>query len=200
MGRIFFPNSNAFISANLTSKEVQNASDVAAFDIDERLPKIFELVRKYSGGTPLSVSSSYRSEQKNDKVGGTLGSSHTRGNAFDIPLNPTQKGLLRGALDRFLFEAVSLGLSGFGVYPTHIHIDTERDKVVNWWAIDESKTGYFIRHWSDRGEPEWLKWKQNPGSDFSDDEKVADAYSFDGSQYTLLLSLAGLLALTYFLK
>jgi len=197
--RIYFPQ-HGDLSQHLSASEVEGAADVVAFDLDARLPLIFELVRKYAGGTPLRVTSSFRTSAKNKDVGGVLGSSHTRGNAFDISLNPTQKGALKKNLDRFLLEAVDAGLSGFGVYPTHIHVDTERNKVVRWWHTGVGQPSFFVRHWSNRGEPEWLKVSMNPGTDFSEDEIKEDSYNFDGSQYILLITLALFALLTYFVK
>ena len=76
-------------------------------------------------GSPISLSSAYRSPYWNAKCGGAPLSSHTtRGSngatAFDVKLNGHDKTILRELAER-------VGFKGFGMrYNTFIHIDMGR--------------------------------------------------------------------------
>ena len=144
-------------SEHLTFLEIQNAVTPKGYDglttIDEKLPELFELVRKYAGGTSARVSNSIR--EPGSVAKGAKNSSHHRGNAFDVDLTTAQLETLRQNLPAFLEEAVPFGLGGLGVYPGHVHIDTETDGVAHYYK-DETGYEWALRHWSDRGAPMWL--------------------------------------------
>lgn len=65
---------------------------------------------------PLLLTSAYRSEWHNRRVGGAAFSLHRQGRAFDI---------LTGNLDRSILveTARAVGFTGFGFYETFIHVD-----------------------------------------------------------------------------
>lgn len=69
---------------------------------------------------PLKITSGYRCAKHNERVGGAKDSFHMRGMAFDIH-NPHWSGRDTAS---FIFWATKAGFSGFGLYPTFIHIDT----------------------------------------------------------------------------
>jgi uncharacterized protein YcbK (DUF882 family) len=73
-------------------------------------------------GTPLHISSAYRSPYHNASVGGAPRSAHLVGHAFDIQLRGMDKAKLRE-------EAESVGFKGFGMrYRTFVHIDMGRKR------------------------------------------------------------------------
>jgi zinc D-Ala-D-Ala carboxypeptidase len=83
-----------------------------------------DVFRSLLGG-PVSLSSAYRSQYHNAKVGGAVLSSHTtRGSngatAFDIKLQGREKDLIRRCGEQ-------AGFKGFGMkYQTFVHIDMGR--------------------------------------------------------------------------
>lgn len=139
------------LSKNLVSDEVINASsgDIS-IGIDPVLPIVFESLRKYSGGKPLRINSAIRAPGN-----GVTGSAHFTGQAFDVHLDPDQKSKLKENLDDFLGDTFG-NLYGFGVYPNFVHIDVKDKNVKNTWH-SPGKKSVNIRHWSDRGEPLWLR-------------------------------------------
>ena len=71
-------------------------------------------------GTPIYLSSAYRSPYHTAVVGGAPKSSHLAGHAFDVELRGMDKAKLRE-------EAESAGFKGFGMrYRTFMHIDMGR--------------------------------------------------------------------------
>ena len=71
-------------------------------------------------GSPIFLSSAYRSPYHNAVVGGAPLSSHLAGHAFDVQLRSMDKTKLRE-------EAESTGFTGFGMrYRTFMHIDMGR--------------------------------------------------------------------------
>lgn len=73
-------------------------------------------------GRKLGVGSSFRGTDHNDRVGGATHSQHLGGNALDIEIaNPDEQ---KKAI-RFL---ASIGITGVGVYKTHLHFDTGSDR------------------------------------------------------------------------
>lgn len=73
-------------------------------------------------GTPLHISSAYRSPYHNSVVGGAPLSAHLVGHAYDVQLRGMDKKQLRG-------EAESVGFTGFGMrYHTFMHIDMGRER------------------------------------------------------------------------
>ena len=104
------------------------------------LSLVFEAIRQIIGG-PIRVNSAYRDRDYNRKVGGSRKSQHVEGRALDL-------GLPKGMLMRdFLYVVLDVArhppgyirgtdpvkLTGIGVYPTFIHIDTRPSaRLVRW--------------------------------------------------------------------
>ena len=74
---------------------------------------------------PFRITSGYRSEDHNRKVGGVLGSSHTKGLAADIACtNSAARHIIVTAL-------LKVGLNRIGIADTFIHVDRDPSKVAN---------------------------------------------------------------------
>jgi len=159
------------LSEHLTKAEVRAASHKTITTINSLLPPLFELVRKYSGGTGIAVGSAGRDHDVNGSVSD---SSHLSKNAFDLSLSSSQMLLLKTNVDDFLSEAISLGLRGFGVYSWGVHIDVGKKPSKVWFS--PSGHPFKLRHWSLDATPLWLSEKvftpvQHGTTSESNDEK-----------------------------
>ena len=78
--------------------------------------------------TPFKITSGYRCEEHNIKVGGRVGSSHLKGLAADIGYN--------GSRERYLIlnALMQVGINRIGIAKTFIHCDVDnlKDKSVIW--------------------------------------------------------------------
>lgn len=75
-------------------------------------------------GKPLHLTSAYRSDAHNRRVGGKPHSEHLKARAYDIRID----GHHPAALER---DARAVGFTGFGFYPKNgfLHIDTGRPRI-----------------------------------------------------------------------
>ena len=78
-------------------------------------------------GTPFKITSGYRSEAHNEKVGGVKGSSHTKGCAADIAVN---SGLQRSAI---VCALIKVGFTRLGIAKTFVHVDLDKSKQNSIW-------------------------------------------------------------------
>ena len=75
--------------------------------------------------TPFIITSGYRTEAHNRKVGGVSNSSHTKGLAADIKCtNSSQRHIIVSAL-------LKVGLNRIGIADTFIHVDRDLSKPSN---------------------------------------------------------------------
>tara|TARA_Y100001937_G_scaffold15835_2_gene21695 strand:+ start:2480 stop:2857 length:378 start_codon:yes stop_codon:yes gene_type:complete len=81
-------------------------------------------------GTPFKITSGYRSEAHNKKVGGVKGSSHTKGCAVDIAVN---SGLQRSAI---VCALAKVGFTRIGIAKTFVHCDLDKEKQNSIWLYD----------------------------------------------------------------
>lgn len=93
--------------------------------IDEQLVEYLQAIRDHFG-KPVKISSSYRCEIHNPKVGGVKSSLHLKGMAADI----TIEGISPAEVAKY---AESIGVKGIGLYDTSkdghfVHIDTRTKK------------------------------------------------------------------------
>lgn len=74
---------------------------------------------------PLVIESGYRTKHRNKEVGGSIGSSHTRGFAADIKV--------ADSFQRFKLIGVAIkhGIKRIGINKTTIHIDTDKQAPQN---------------------------------------------------------------------
>lgn len=75
-------------------------------------------------GRPVLITSGYRTESYNQKVGGVKNSQHLLGKASDIIV----KGMEITELSRI---AKIVGFNGIGIYKTFLHVDV-REHESNW--------------------------------------------------------------------
>jgi|TARA_R100000081_G_C4813523_1_gene173000 hypothetical protein len=75
-----------------------------------------------NAGVPFKINSGYRTEEWNKKVGGRVGSSHTKGLAADIQaIGSRDRGLIVKSL-------LDVGINRIGIAKTFIHCDVDKDK------------------------------------------------------------------------
>ena len=82
---------------------------------------------------PFRVTSGYRTESHNKKVGGVENSSHRRGFAADISATTNSQRI------KIIKGAVYAGISRIGVSENFIHLDDDPDKSESLWLYSTSK-------------------------------------------------------------
>ena len=92
-----------------------------------RDPKLLEMIDEAREiyGKPIRVTSGYRTESHNRKVGGVKSSSHLKGLAIDVACVKSD--------DRFemLTALLKVGFNRIGVASTFIHVDIDKNKSQN---------------------------------------------------------------------
>lgn len=88
--------------------------------MDETFVKMLDELRARCG-IPLMISSGYRTEAHNKKVGGVDSSSHTSGHAADIKC---RSSVTRA---KILKVAYAMGFRRIGVASTFVHLDNSPD-------------------------------------------------------------------------
>ena len=104
--------------------------------IDERLVRILQAAREHFG-KPIKITSGYRTQAYNQKIGGASSSYHTKGRAADI----TAEGIDNKELAKY-FEAA--GVAGIGFYNYSggfIHVDTRTNRYL--WQQDSKNAKYY---------------------------------------------------------
>jgi len=90
-------------------------------------PELLDMIDKAREiyGKPIHVTSGYRTESYNRKVGGVDSSSHLKGLAIDVACVRSR--------DRFemLTALIEVGFNRVGVASTFIHVDIDKDKSQN---------------------------------------------------------------------
>ncbi len=114
------------ISANFKVKEFacKDGSDKILIDVNFVQNKL-QAIRDYFGAA-VTINSAYRTATYNKKVGGAVGSYHTKGQAFDIVV----KGKTPAQVAKY---AQTLGIKGIIQYNTFVHVDS---RTVQYWARD----------------------------------------------------------------
>lgn len=111
---------------NFTAEEIgrktQRPADRSILVVPAALDKLQAL--RVEWGRPIKVNSGYRSPEYNRLVGGSTGSKHMEGIAFDCSMPGTKQ-------DDFITMAVRHGFNGIGRYPTFVHIDA-RSTPARW--------------------------------------------------------------------
>lgn len=107
--------------------------------VNEKLVEYLEKIRKHFNA-PITITSPYRCPTHNSRIGGAVGSRHSKGDAADI--------VVRGVAPRDVAKyAESIGIMGIGLYETSsdghfVHIDT-REKKSFWYGQKEAYRSTF---------------------------------------------------------
>ena len=107
--------------------------------VNEKLIEYLEQIRVHFNA-PITITSPYRCQTHNSRIGGAVGSRHSRGDASDI--------VVKGVSPRKVAQyAESIGILGIGLYETQydgyfVHIDT-RDYKSFWYGQKEQKMTTF---------------------------------------------------------
>ncbi len=107
--------------------------------VNEKLIEYLEKIRSYFNA-PITITSPYRCPTHNARIGGAVGSRHSKGDAADI--------VVKGVAPRDVAKyAESIGIMGIGLYETSsdghfVHIDT-RDKKSFWYGQKEAYRSTF---------------------------------------------------------
>lgn len=101
--------------------------------VNEKLIEYLEKIRGHFN-VPITITSPYRCQTHNSRVGGAVGSRHSKGDAADIVV----KGIAPRTVAQY---AESIGILGIGLYETasdgyFVHIDT-RDYRSFWYGQNE---------------------------------------------------------------
>ena len=107
--------------------------------VNEKLIEYLEKIRNHFNA-PITVTSPYRCPTHNSRIGGAVGSRHSKGDAADI--------VVEGVAPRDVAKyAESIGIMGIGLYETasdgyFVHIDT-REKKSFWYGQKEAYRSTF---------------------------------------------------------
>jgi len=93
-------------------------------NMDPTLLDLLDQLREHFG-KPIRISSGYRSQSHNKKVGGVDGSSHLYGYAVDIICSASRDR------HRILQLAMDLGINRIGIANSFIHLDNDPKKPEN---------------------------------------------------------------------
>ena len=110
--------------------------------VNERLPELLERIREHFKA-PITITSPYRCQTHNTRIGGAAGSRHSRGDAADI--------VVKGVAPRIVAQyAESIGILGIGLYETDddgyfVHIDT-REYRSFWYGQSEQPRTTFGKY------------------------------------------------------
>jgi hypothetical protein len=98
------------------------------------LAGVFELIRDYFGGKPITVLSGYRTYEHNLSIGGARNSQHLQGRALDLrpPAGVTVIDFCKGIKE----ISKNSQIGGIGLYKTFVHVDIRSrgpsDRIAKW--------------------------------------------------------------------
>lgn len=106
------------LSANFIVREFACGDGSDKILIDDQLVLILQKIRDHFG-RPLNITSAYRNEAYNKKVGGVSSSYHTKGQAADIYISGVEPAAIAAYAEK-------LGVLGVGLYTKDrfVHVDT----------------------------------------------------------------------------
>tara|TARA_R110002033_G_scaffold6493_2_gene25356 strand:+ start:93 stop:452 length:360 start_codon:yes stop_codon:yes gene_type:complete len=113
-------NLNYFSLSEFDSPDLPNSG----VNMDQRFLTQLEQAREYAG-IPFRITSGYRTELRNEQVGGVSNSSHIRGCASDISCGSSS--------DKFTIVQALLdaGFNRIGIASNFIHVDNDPGKPAN---------------------------------------------------------------------
>lgn len=106
-----------YISRFFKDDEFQRVACTRADICDDSLARLD--IARGKAGVPFRITSAYRTEEHNRKVGGTPNSAHLRGRAFDIAC--------RNSYERALIvqSCLEAGFPRIGIGATFVHVDDD---------------------------------------------------------------------------
>ena len=107
--------------------------------VDDKLVQYLQQIRNHFG-KPVNISSGYRCETHNKKIGGATNSRHAKGQAADIYIS----GVTPAEIAKY---AESIGILGIGLYETDadghfVHVDTRETKSFWYGQSEKSRTTF----------------------------------------------------------
>lgn len=110
------------LSANFRVREFacQDGSDTVF--VSDALVEVLQQIRSHFG-RPVTLSSAYRTESHNKRVGGSAYSQHKYGTAADVVV----QGVSPAEVARYA-EQLLPGTGGIGIYAGFTHVDVRPDK------------------------------------------------------------------------
>ena len=112
---------NKKLSANFKVKEFACKDGSDPVFISEELVTVLQKIRTHFG-KPITITSAYRTPERNKAVGGTTYSQHQYGMAADIKVS----GISPKKVSAYA-EKIMPGRGGIGTYATFTHIDVRND-------------------------------------------------------------------------
>ena len=108
-------------SATAKRCKIDNTPDESSLD---NLKALIEYIVKpiYDKYPNAEVTSGYRCDELNAKVGGIKGSQHTKGQAVDLALVIPGKTIKQSIIELHEFIAITLPFDQMIIYPTFIHV------------------------------------------------------------------------------
>lgn len=81
------------------------------------------------------ITSGYRCDKLNEKVGGVKGSQHTKGQAVDLVIVIPEKTIKESIKELYMFIAINLPFDQLIIYPTFVHVSyravNRRQEIIN---------------------------------------------------------------------
>lgn len=111
------------LSANFKVKEFACKDGADKILIDTELVSMLQKIRD-NFKKPVKITSAYRTDSHNKKVGGATNSYHKKGMASDIQISGIHPVLVA-------MYAEKINAGGIGVYSNFVHVDT-RDNQSRW--------------------------------------------------------------------
>lgn len=102
-----------------------DGSDV--IKIDEELVKLLQAIRTHFGRAVV-LNSGYRTPSYNARIGGAIGSFHTKGKAADFNVSGWSPQNVRKEIESGKIKGVDPDKIGLGSYPNFTHIDSRGHK------------------------------------------------------------------------
>lgn len=114
------------LTTHFTSDEFK-CKCCGAIKMDPQFMARLETMREIRG-RPMFISSGFRCENHNEKVGGVPTSFHLKGRAADI--------VCLSSVDRYELVrcAIEAGFRGIGIDKTFVHVDNRETDVKKMWA------------------------------------------------------------------
>lgn len=119
-----------FISKNFTYDELA-CPCCGDLLINEVFLKTLQEIRDRVG-RPFFITSGFRCDEHNEKVGGAITSRHLKGFAVDISTNKWSSDDLHYLLFELCATTIQNYSTGVGIYPKHIHFDLRSGRDSAW--------------------------------------------------------------------